>query len=170
MADGTLTSAQYEIMNVVWPQGNCGATIGHIWRDVAELRDVTRTTVANQVERLVQRGWLERRAAKKTQKGTGNRYLATTSRRRTAMDMAKNVVDIYFDGSATDFIMNFLKSRRPSANNVRQLKMMLKQNPENKLCRTELHEAFRLLLNEDASEQHQQLWSKMQKRNYTIGK
>jgi len=164
MAEGELTAAQQEIMNAVWSSGTNGLTIGEIWTEIKVIRNVRRTTVANLVERLEQRGWLDRRPPKEEQKANANRFVALISRRRASMRMAAYVVDTYFEGSATAFVMSFLKSRRPKISHVRQLKLLLDQNRSDQLCRVETEEALRLLLGEDATPQHGRLWYQMQQR------
>ena len=57
---GSLTSTQYEIMEVVWSHGAAGATVGKIWQAFSARRAVGRTTILNHVDRLEKRGWLIR--------------------------------------------------------------------------------------------------------------
>jgi predicted transcriptional regulator len=125
---------------------------------------IRRTTIANLVDRLEQREWLERNPPAEGQKGNGNRFVAAISRRRASMNMAQCDVDTYFDGRATSLVMSLLKSRRPENSHVRQLKLLLEQNRSDQLCRVETEEALRLLLGEDATAQDDRLWCQMQKR------
>ena len=63
--EGSLTSAQHEIMAVVWDRGDQGATVSEIWQAIVALRRVGRTTILNLVDRLERRGWLVRRDREK---------------------------------------------------------------------------------------------------------
>ena len=164
MPDGELTSAQHAIMVMVWSAGREGATIGEIWNAISKTREVRRTTVANLVERLEEREWLQRLKANEQTSGNAKRFVATVSRRKTAVNVSRRIVDVYFEGSATDFIMSYLKSNRPSPAHVRQLKELLAEYEDDNLCRTALTESFRLLLNENASPQQQNRLRKMRGR------
>ena len=55
----TLSEAQLEIINIVWDQGT--ATVGKIWKALAERRPVSRNTVSTMVTRLEEKGWLRHR-------------------------------------------------------------------------------------------------------------
>ena len=41
---GSLTAAQYEIMEAVWNVQDAGATVADIWQGIAASRDIGRTT------------------------------------------------------------------------------------------------------------------------------
>lgn len=164
MPEGELTPAQHEIMNVVWSEGTRGLTIGEIWAEIRAIRKLRRSTIANLVERLERRGWLVRQQTDETQQTSGNRFVAAISRRRASMNLSQHIVDTYFEGRATSFVMSYLKTQRPKLAHVRQLKLLLEQNQSDQLCRVETEEALRLLLGEDATPQHQRLWEQMQQR------
>ena len=57
--EGSLTSGQFEIMQLLW-ESKDGLTVVEIWETIGVDRDVSRTTILNQVDRLEKRGWLER--------------------------------------------------------------------------------------------------------------
>ena len=101
MPQGNLTSTQYEIMPIVWDHGAEGATVSGIWQDIAVERTVARTTVLNLVDRLEKQGWLIR------QTGNGaNRYVAAKGREETARVLARDFVDNFFGGSASQLVMS----------------------------------------------------------------
>ena len=77
--EGSLTSAQHEIMEVVWESAEQGATVAEIWQAIAARRRVGRTTILNLVDRLEKRGWLVRRDRQKP-----CHYLAALGREETA--------------------------------------------------------------------------------------
>lgn len=123
MADpeGTLTAAQHEILEVIWNGPTTGATVAEIWQAIGRQREVTRTTVLNQVDRLEKRGWLRR------QKHEGGfRYVATKSREQVASDLAAEFVDSFFGGSASDLVLSLLGSKRLAPDEVARLKALLK--------------------------------------------
>ena len=123
MPQGNLTPTQYEIMQVVWDRGEEGATVSEIWQSIAAERPVTRTTVLNLVDRLEKRGWLIR------QTGSGaNRYVAAKSREDTARVLARDFVDDFFGGSASQLVMSLLGERRLDADEVEHLRRLLRQH------------------------------------------
>jgi BlaI family transcriptional regulator, penicillinase repressor len=122
--EGKLTSAQYEILEVVWAAGPAGASVTEVWEAVAAHRSVTRTTVLNLVGRLEKRGWLRRQ-----KDGGSYRYLATVDRETTARQVAEGVVDEFFGGSAGDLVMSLLGSQRLKPEDVERLRRLLDDNP-----------------------------------------
>ena len=164
MAEGVLTDTQFRILDAVWRAGPKGLSIGELWAEVKVDRDVRRTTVANLVQRLEQRQWLEKMPPIQRATGNGHRYVATLSRRKASMKMARYIVETFFDGRVTSFVMSYLKSKRPKLSHVRQLKKLLSQNQSDQLCRVETEEALRLLLGDDSTQLHDRLWREMQQR------
>lgn len=124
MPEGTLTPAQYEILNVVWDVGPDGATVAEIWHVISESRSVARTTILNLVDRLEKRGWLKRRDAE-----GGARYTAAVSRDRTSAALADDFVDTFFDGSAANLVMSLLGTSKLDADEIRRLRDVLNQPP-----------------------------------------
>jgi predicted transcriptional regulator len=118
--EGSLTSVQYEIMEMVWDRAEQGATIAEIWQAIADRRAVGRTTILNLVDRLEKRGWLVRRDRKKP-----CHYLAALGREETAALLAHEFVDDFFGGSAGNLVMSLLGSRRLKPQEVEHLRQIL---------------------------------------------
>ncbi len=126
MPEGKLTPAQYEIMAVVWNAGRDGATVAEIWQEIAEQRQVARTTILNLVTRLEHRGWLARSGA------TGPaRYVAGASRVQTSATMAQEFVDEFFDGSASNLVMSLLGARQLNSAEIERLRGLLNDSSGN---------------------------------------
>lgn len=121
--EGKLTAAQHEILNVVWEHGRAGATVAEVWKFIARTREVGRTTVLNQIDRLEARGWLRRKPV-----DGGNRYFATVSRAKASQAMAGEFVDDFFGGSASDLVMNLLGSKRLTPEDVDRLRQILNKH------------------------------------------
>jgi predicted transcriptional regulator len=117
---GSLTSTQYEILEVVWSHGGAGATIAEIWQAYSARRWVGRTTILNHVERLEKRGWLLRR-----QEESPLRYVAALGREKTVALLAGDFVDGFFGGSARDLMVSLLGSKRLKAAEIEQLRDLL---------------------------------------------
>lgn len=129
--EGSLTSAQHEIMAVVWESEARGATVAEIWQNISVRRGVGRTTILNLVDRLERRGWLVRRDREKP-----CHYLAALSREETAVLLTGGFVDDFFAGSASNLVMSLLGSKRLKPGEIERLRRMLestsKQSPEKK--------------------------------------
>jgi predicted transcriptional regulator len=124
MPEGTLTPAQYEILDVVWQAGEEGATVAQVWRKISESRPVTRTTILNLVDRLEKRGWLKRRDAE-----GGARYSAAVTRDRTSAALAGDFVQTFFDGSTANLVMSLLGTSKLNAAEIRRLREILDRAP-----------------------------------------
>jgi predicted transcriptional regulator len=118
--EGSLTSAQYEIMAVVWKNADQGAAVTEIWQAISAERQVGRTTILNLVDRLEKRGWLVRRDREKP-----CHYLAALSREETAVFLAGGFVDDFFAGSASNLVMSLLGSKRLKPGEIEQLRHIL---------------------------------------------
>jgi predicted transcriptional regulator len=124
MPEGTLTPAQYEILDVVWQAGEEGATVAQVWHTISESRRVTRTTILNLVDRLEKRGWLKRRDAE-----GGARYSAAVTRDRTSATLAGDFVQTFFDGSTANLVMSLLGTSKLNAAEIRRLREILDRAP-----------------------------------------
>lgn len=118
--EGTLTSTQYEIIQVVWEHGAAGAAVAEIWQAIAAKRPVARTTVLNLVDRLEKRGWLIRLDG-----GKPYRYRAALDRRTTDALLAGEFVDDFFGGSASKLVMSLLGTQRLAPEEIERLRELL---------------------------------------------
>ena len=118
--EGTLTPAQHEILEVIWNAPDIGATVTEIWQAICKKRQLTRTTVLNQVDRLEKRGWLKRR-----KHPDGFRYVASQTRERVAGGLTDEFVDSFFGGSASDLVMSLFGSKKLKPADVARLRALL---------------------------------------------
>jgi predicted transcriptional regulator len=117
---GSLTAAQHEILDVVWDAKKPGATVTEIWHAIGVHREVTRTTVLNQVDRLEKRGWLKRQ-----ERPDGLRYVATRTREQAAKALVEEFVDSFFGGSANALVTSLLGSKKVKPADVVRLRALL---------------------------------------------
>ena len=122
---GSLTSAQHEIMEVIWERAEEGATVAEIWQAITARRRVGRTTILNLVDRLEKRGWLVRRDRQKP-----CHYLAALGREETAAILARDFVNDFFGGSAGNLVMSLSGSRRLKPQEVEHLRHLLEGGPK----------------------------------------
>jgi len=122
---GSLTSTQYEILDVVWRHGSTGATVAEIWQAFSVRRPVGRTTILNHVDRLEKRGWLIRR-----EEESPLHYAAALGREKTVALLAGDFVDGFFGGSARDLMVSLMGSKRLKLTEIDQLRRMLESTTE----------------------------------------
>jgi predicted transcriptional regulator len=123
--DGSLTPAQYEILQMLWDAPD-GLTVAEIWERICQDREVSRTTVLNLVDRLEKRNWLRR------EKVDGVfRYMPAVDRQSTQSLLASEFVGEFFDGSPTSFVLSLLGSNRISKAELQRLKSLLDDPKQN---------------------------------------
>jgi BlaI family transcriptional regulator, penicillinase repressor len=115
-----LSDAQLEIINIVWDQGK--ATVGQIWKALAERRSLSRNTVSTMVTRLEEKGWLRHRVM-----GGTFLYSATHPREKVLPGIVHRLVDAAFQGSAEGLVLTLLEGGRLSADEVERIKAMLEK-------------------------------------------
>ncbi|WP_010583824.1 BlaI/MecI/CopY family transcriptional regulator [Schlesneria paludicola] len=118
--EGTLTAAQLEILEVIWSGPQTGSTVTEIWDAITTQREVTRTTVLNQVDRLEKRGWLHRK-----KHDDGFRYVAAFAREVATRSVAEQFVEAFFGGSAADLVSSLLGSKKLKPDEVQRLRKLL---------------------------------------------
>ncbi len=118
--EGKLTAVQHQIMQVLWQRGESGATASEIWQEICADREVGRTTVLKQIQRLEHRRWLRR----KSDSGVAC-YVAAVDQQQTAEMLAAEFVDDFFGGSLSDLVMSVLGSRDIRASDIQRLQQLL---------------------------------------------
>jgi BlaI family transcriptional regulator, penicillinase repressor len=116
----TLSDAPLELINIVWDQGK--ATVGKIWKALAQRRSVSRNTVSTMVTRREEKGWLRHRVI-----GGTYLYSATHPREKVLPRMVHRLVDAAFQGSAEELVLSLLQGGRLSAEEVERIKVMLEK-------------------------------------------
>lgn len=121
--DGKLTPVQYQIMAAVWDRNVEGATATEIWEVAAQDRDVGRTTVLKQIQRLESRRWLLRKPA-----AGATRYVAALDRDETAQMLATEFVEDFFDGSLANLVQSVLGTQKIKGRDVTRLRQLLDEH------------------------------------------
>ncbi|MEO2015847.1 MAG: BlaI/MecI/CopY family transcriptional regulator [Fuerstiella sp.] len=119
MPEGKLTANQFEIMQLIWSSA-AGLSVVEIWELICKVRNVSRTTVLNLVDRLEKRGWLERHKHNKIY-----RYVSRVEQQAAEQQLAADFVEEFFQGSAANLVMNLLGSEQLSTKEVQQLKSLI---------------------------------------------
>ncbi len=113
-----LSEAQLEIMQIVWERG--GATVGEVWKELDARRTLARNTVLTLMDRLVQKGWLSRKA-----QGQAFQYRATVPRERALGGVVRRLVDTAFGGSAEGLVMTLIDSGGLSAEEAARIRKLI---------------------------------------------
>lgn len=119
---GTLSPAQFEILQAIWAIGPPGATRMQIWERIAAGRKVVRTTVVNLVDRLEARGWLAR-----SEQDGQLLFWPTASQEEVAATMAAEFVDNFFGGSMSSMIMSLVGRNKLQRDEIEQLRAIYQQ-------------------------------------------
>jgi BlaI family penicillinase repressor len=121
---GSLTAAQYEIMDAVWNAGDEGVSVADIWQAISQARAIGRTTVLNQVDRLEKRGWLKRLPA-----AGPTRFKAMLPREDASRQLVAGFVSDYFQGRAVDLVSALLgdQAGELTKQDVQRLRTLLDQ-------------------------------------------
>jgi predicted transcriptional regulator len=115
-----LTDAEFEIMGIVWEQGE--ATVNHVWETVNRKRQapLSRTTILVQMSRLEEKQWLRHRAVGRT-----FQYYATRKKDETLENLVGDIHRRFFKGSSSDLIRCLFKSVKISKEEIQKLKEII---------------------------------------------
>ena len=125
--EGPLTPTQLEVMEVIWSYLPDGATVAEVWESISAQRTVARTTILTLVTRLEARGWLRRE-----QSPGAARFFSATKREQVVGKATGDLIDTYFDGSATALVSNLLGSGRLRRKDVDKLRALLTESKAKK--------------------------------------
>lgn len=115
-----LTAVQLEILQAVWELGDHGGPAPAIWQQVAKGRDLARTTVLTQVQRLHKKGWLKRRES-----SGAVIFTAVCDRATAEQKLARRFVADFFAGSAAGLVKSLLGSGKVDKQELQRLKQVL---------------------------------------------
>lgn len=117
---GSLTGNQYQILQAIWDAGPGGLTVAEIWRALGGERVGTRTTVLNQVARLVKRGWLRRR-----RDGSVFRHLVAVPRDEVDRELAAGFLSDFFGDSPLQAFSSMLSAGACGAEELKELRRLV---------------------------------------------
>ena len=115
---GELSTAQLEIMEIVWSRGEVG--VAEIWQELSGRRAVARNTVQTTLSRLQAKGWLKHR-----QVGNAFLYSAAQPRRRVIGRLVAKLVESAFGGSPSGLVLALLEEGRLSRDQARRIRDMI---------------------------------------------
>ena len=118
-----LTDAEFEIMGIVWEEGE--TTVNSVWKAINQIREapLSRTTILVQMNRLEEKGWLKHRAVGKT-----FIYSSTRQRDKTLEVLIGDLHNRLFKGSSSDLVKCLFKSVKISNAEIQKLKEIIKNH------------------------------------------
>ena len=115
-----LTDAEFEIMEIVWQQGE--TTVNQVWEAINRKRQtlLSRTTTLVQMSRLEEKKWLKHRT-----RGRTFLYYPTRKRAETLETLVGDVHRRFFNGSSSDLVRCLFKSVRITKAEIEKLQEIL---------------------------------------------
>ncbi len=117
---GSLTRNQYAILLVIWDDGAIGLTVAEIWRAIGGEGNVARTTVLNQVDRLVKRGWLKRK-----RHDAAFRHTVPLSKHEVDQQLAAGFLDDFFGSHPLQAFKSMLQAGACDEEELEELRRMV---------------------------------------------
>ena len=124
---GTLTAAQYEILEALWDGPEEGMTVAAVWKAIEARRSVGRTTVLNLMDRLGRRGWLLRHSD-----ASVHRYTAVLDRDATEQSLASGFLSDFFARRPVRAFTSLLGAGGYDPNELEHLREAIEQEIANK--------------------------------------
>jgi BlaI family transcriptional regulator, penicillinase repressor len=111
----TLTGQELEIMKVVWELGP--STVRGVYERMREQRPIAYTTVMTMMNILEQKGFLKKRQTE----GRAFVYQSARPRKQVIRSMVREFVDRVFNGSAEPLMVQLVKDRHLSREEVEKI-------------------------------------------------
>ena len=113
------TEAELVILNILWTSGP--ATVREV-HDALSAKQIGYTTVLKQMQVMAEKGLLER-----SERFRSHVYEATLPKEHTQQQLAGNLLQRAFDGSASNLVLGALSSKKVSATELAEIRQILDQ-------------------------------------------
>jgi BlaI family penicillinase repressor len=115
-----LTDAEFEIMGIVWEEGE--TTVNHVWEMITRKRQapLSRTTILVQMNRLEEKKWLKHRLLGRT-----FIYYPTRKRDKTLENLVGDIHRRFFKGSSSELVRCLFKSVKVSKAEIQKLREII---------------------------------------------
>ena len=115
------TPAELEILRTLWKQGP--QTVRQVQEILGRDRDVGYTTVLKTMQVMAEKKLVSRDESERS-----HIYEAAVPEQSVKRRMVSDLLDRVFDGSAAGLVMHALGGRRASADELKQIRQLLKEN------------------------------------------
>ena len=112
------TDAELEILTVLWSRGPC--TVRDVHETIARRKATQYTTVLKQMQVMAEKGLLRRNEEQRS-----HIYEAARSREWTQRQLAGDLLQRAFDGSAKGLLIGALSARKASKEELAELRRLL---------------------------------------------
>jgi len=112
------TAGELEILRVLWERGP--STVREIHQTLSEKKDVGYTTVLKLLQIMTAKGTVRRNEEQRA-----HIYQACQPAQKTKRELAGDVLQRVFAGSARDLMMHALQGRRTSRHEIEELRQLL---------------------------------------------
>ncbi len=116
-----ISDAEWEVMKVVWRSRSCSAQ--QVIDALASSSEWSPATVKTLLNRLLRKGVLEFK-----KNGKAYLYSAARTEEQCRKVEAESFLDRVFDGAVSPMLAHFVRSRRLSKADLRELERILKEN------------------------------------------
>lgn len=117
------SDAELKILRELWLHG--GSTVREIHERVSDRWSVGYTTVLKLLQRMLEKGLVERR-----EEGRAHRYRAAVSEERTQRRLARELAEKAFGGSLSKLVQAALPSGRARERELEEIRRMVREAEE----------------------------------------
>lgn len=117
------SDAELKVLRELWLHGE--STVREIHERVSDRWDVGYTTVLKLLQRMLEKGLVERR-----REGRAHVYLAAASRERTQRRLARDLIEKAFGGSVGELLQAALPSGRAREEEIEEVRRALRETSE----------------------------------------
>ena len=117
----TLTSAELEIMNIVWELDR--ATVRDVYERLRASRKVAYTSIMTFMKILEQKGYLKKRLADRAYL-----YQPARPRRQVVGAMVRDFVERVFQGAAKPLLVHLVEDRSLSPQDLEEIRRLLRKS------------------------------------------
>lgn len=112
------TDAELEILTALWSRGPC--TVREVHEAISRRKSTQYTTVLKQMQVMAEKGLLRRNEEQRS-----HVYEASQSREWTQRQLAGDLLERAFEGSARSLLLGALSARRASKQELAELRKLL---------------------------------------------
>lgn len=115
------TSSELEILHVLWERGPC--TVREVHQALQEKRPIGYTSVLKLMQIMTAKGTLRRNEEQRA-----HVYEAEQPAEKTKRDLAQDVLQRVFDGSASELMMHALSGRKATKEEIEEMRRLLNEH------------------------------------------
>ena len=115
------TSSELEILHVLWERGP--STVREVHQTLNEKRPIGYTSVLKLMQIMTAKGTVERNEQQRA-----HVYEAVQPEEKTKRDLALDVLQRVFDGSASELMMHALAGRKASREEIDEMRRLLNEH------------------------------------------